>query len=1423
MAKTNGGGGTPAIVEEEGFDDRTEKKCVEFLKSLVELHEPQSNRWFVLPTNPTERGSQSNNLLSRAIGLSDKEFAKALFSGTKATTIDDLIKNLKAEFDVEVAQLGVLNHHSDTTMMCINFDSEASLNDFARIFNDSSSLPAFAEAPINEAKTKIAKSTEPVNVVMSLMKRLGEASKQEKSGCYILFSQNEKAKTNPNYAEILNSKITISSMIDMEPDIFGKAILKKKGKRTKAIEFLMQEFGIKCVFDYKKVHQVMVFGGHVFDLKESPCSEVTSLAEKYKVRNEPSPAITTVHPIQTNTDSETQSGQNCNVISPTNSDCGGSSNDLISDDSTGETQPDIDTLLHLLIKQASHKGGSTLKEFEKEGKDKEYAWKDYNKSTQWSREEYIPLKKLEPILHAYCQQDPIKLFQLVSYFIDNDKNVCTTFRNKLLELADSKDKTKKGFKPVIKDLAKSIRGEEDNSDVNEAICESLKEFFVAIHSRGTRPAAEQQAMDATLTAAMFENENDEEKALAIQKRLGVTRSSIQKALTKVAEMASNNLKYEISRRAERIDCKDVVKPYIDGWIHDDGANRVSKIDTGDFTLIQIGKDDEGNKIFHNRRRWIECAKLDDVYAKWQSSKAAKQFQLDYPKHEKVGKTKFMQHICKCARFGKHDQCSDQIMSQVTEASMALERVFNIAENEELGELCDDVVNGFLSSIRKRGEDILDGTLCERKTYPELTKRMLPEDEPAKLHSFECVHGCSECGVDKKYGAIMDVIEEHADLTQMYYVFVWEKVPIDNTDNTQNALVRKDMTLPDLYKLFLKSLKVGRNHYVRYKYIEWILDMVQYNGLRDERRVFIEADFAATPDLYQHRTGTGQVLTHAVIEPFICHQCTREEDGKDTCTTDSRVYIGGCEGRGKRNDWRYHGASSDHTIKQINEERALEGKEPLIEVIIATDRCGSQFLNCHNVLAIAKHPTKIKHIFASKYRFKGQHDAEGGRIKANNKRNVMRGEAGTTPFQFYKGAEKYSSMTEEYTRKRNPNGYGMNKIRTSKMFFVTYNKDEESNLLNQGEDEGNIVYANMQAVDDTDTLPRSQEIYMIECLGPNPDESVLSVTDTRLQHVNLQFDRIRGINQDTDTNDDFYDRVSGTSDLGIKEQARLDFILVMRGLVESIDDLDFSKKRRNLDYLQEFATRIGQPLVTQRNGERTLSNNKKTLESQIRKWMLASKYHKIWYHRSKDVVLKLYFEELKVGDIINPEKSITIKVTLPPQDGTELGIELESDNIYGFPVLTKISPMHAHIPECLEKGTWWITAINSRKYGQDAPIPSDYTLAEITRLQKPDQAVVVDITFQRKLCTSLTIQQLMERILGIPLRRKMIDEEDHGANIDPSYYYVRTTELPCYCEPCENGDFANCKSPAKQWMRPQIYELKDTWHVPEPDQYDGEIG
>ena len=101
--------------------------------------------------------------------------------------------------------------------------------------------------------------------------------------------------------------------------------------------------------------------------------------------------------------------------------------------------------------------------------------------------------------------------------------------------------------------------------------------------------------------------------------------------------------------------------------------------------------------------------------------------------------------------------------------------------------------------------------------------------------------------------------------------------------------------------------------------------------------------------------------------------------------------------------------------------------------------------------------------------------------------------------------------------------------------------------------------------------------------------------------------------------------------------------------------------------------------------------------------------------------------------VDPEKSATITITLPPK-GTSLGLTLKSDETYGFPVLTNVSPtspLRTQIPQDLTRNCW-IIAINSQYGGHIEPITAKYCNDELIRLQVPDQEVVIQLTFHRKI-------------------------------------------------------------------------------------------
>ena len=88
--------------------------------------------------------------------------------------------------------------------------------------------------------------------------------------------------------------------------------------------------------------------------------------------------------------------------------------------------------------------------------------------------------------------------------------------------------------------------------------------------------------------------------------------------------------------------------------------------------------------------------------------------------------------------------------------------------------------------------------------------------------------------------------------------------------------------------------------------------------------------------------------------------------------------------------------------------------------------------------------------------------------------------------------------------------------------------------------------------------------------------------------------------------------------------------------------------------------------------------------------------------------------------------------LPPK-GTPIGLGFTSDETYGFPVLTKISPtspLLTQIPMDLHRNCW-ILAINSKRNGYIEPITAQFCFDEIERCQASRRETEIELSFHRK--------------------------------------------------------------------------------------------
>ena len=82
----------------------------------------------------------------------------------------------------------------------------------------------------------------------------------------------------------------------------------------------------------------------------------------------------------------------------------------------------------------------------------------------------------------------------------------------------------------------------------------------------------------------------------------------------------------------------------------------------------------------------------------------------------------------------------------------------------------------------------------------------------------------------------------------------------------------------------------------------------------------------------------------------------------------------------------------------------------------------------------------------------------------------------------------------------------------------------------------------------------------------------------------------------------------------------------------------------------------------------------------------------------------------------------------------LGITLQSDETYGFPLLTKVNPtssIRTQIPMRLQHNCW-IVSINSQRGGHIEPISAEFCISELKNCRIENDEVEIALTFHRKI-------------------------------------------------------------------------------------------
>ena len=451
----------------------------------------------------------------------------------------------------------------------------------------------------------------------------------------------------------------------------------------------------------------------------------------------------------------------------------------------------------------------------------ELQWKEKVKCKRFTRKDAVKTSSLEvnALLHSASNQDPERAAQIVRNVLESSPllhDAC------LAELENASNKEKNS-----------------SSDVDASIVNNINTFHNDLHSNGTRRKSDQEAINSVHSAAVYKA--NVSQVDDIRKRLHIPKGSIKRARTRVRRSVTDSkLHYNHDKRKTRKDNKRKKSlKYVRDFCHNNGWDRSTKVDTGEYRIINT-KDENGTALKCMLRRWEDLATRKDVYDKWNRSEQAKKFAKEC-KLGPISSRIFWENVCPCCRFSIKDMCSDQISTGLEEARAAMERALkdkvlskaaflcqcpyhqnerernqalhneseaNGHEHTFVGgssdsdddscdssdcddDSCDEDVIDYCKAysasqlgvfLRQQGEAIIKQSCCPEKSYPKLerhadveSKRRIPE-----FINLDCVlQKCEECGIALCFGG--------QDITQCPVFF-----PPDNID--------EDVTQRRFYKV-----------------------------------------------------------------------------------------------------------------------------------------------------------------------------------------------------------------------------------------------------------------------------------------------------------------------------------------------------------------------------------------------------------------------------------------------------------------------------------------------------------------------------------------------------------------------------------------------------------------------------------------------
>lgn len=273
-------------------------------------------------------------------------------------------------------------------------------------------------------------------------------------------------------------------------------------------------------------------------------------------------------------------------------------------------------------------------------------------------------------------------------------------------------------------------------------------------------------------------------------------------------------------------------------------------------------------------------------------------------------------------------------------------------------------------------EMVDIVLCPQIVYPDIS---IEGERPFTLHKWNCAHHeCQECGIDKCLPFDCPVINSEYKIK----IWVWSKSTGDNECTSKTV-----MAIKDVFKELRDSLYAFTSHSISLQ----LFNRMRYMNLRflGFNRVQICTDFSSQIDLEPIRKLSCHVNKHGSLGVFCVFFNTSELiDGEEVkyLACHEWFILGGCNDKGKQNDWVFHNAAVDYIIGHYSKTH------PQLQICdVWTDNCPGQYKCRQNFFQLAKKTTKHQHLqeynhnFAKQHGFKNKCDTISHWLKAGKER------------------------------------------------------------------------------------------------------------------------------------------------------------------------------------------------------------------------------------------------------------------------------------------------------------------------------------------------------------------------------------------------------------------------------------------------------